>query len=215
MTHPNFDFVQARQNMIENQLRPAEVSHVKLIEIMHVLPREYCVLNNQKEMAYSDINISLFDQRYLSEPRVLARLVQLANIEAKQKILVIGAGTGYLSAIISLMGAEVYALEENEKLSVIGKKFCNEYASDVQWCDGTLQDGYPKNKFYDAIIIDGCIKEISKKLIDQLNKNGHIITVLKKDGDIGHAVTAKKIDEGIVIQKSFYAALPYLPEFMK
>ena len=196
MTHPNFDFVQARQNMIENQLRPAEVSHVKLIEIMRVLPREYCVLNNQKEMAYSDINISLFDQRYLSEPRVLARLVQLANIEAKQKILVIGAGTGYLSAIISLMGAEVYA-------------------SDVQWCDGILQDGYPKNKFYDAIIIDGCIKEISKKLIDQLNKNGHIITVLKKDGDIGHAVTAKKTDEGIVIQKSFYAALPYLPEFMK
>lgn len=214
MTHHYFDFVQARQNMVENQLRPAEVNNVKLIEIIRVLPREECVLKNQKEIAYSDINIPLFDNRFLSEPRVTARLIQLANVQSQQKILVVGAGTGYLPVILSLMGAKVYALEENEELLAFGKNFCNQYASNIHIEKGKLSEGLPQYKYFDTILIDGSVPAIPEKLIDQLAKNGHIVTVLKKIGDIGHAVIAKKVEENVTIQEHFYAALPYLPELI-
>ncbi len=215
MTHTYFDFVEARQNMVENQLRPAEVNHVKLIEIMRILPREECVLENQKEVAYSDINIPLNDNRFLSEPRVSARLIQLAEINNQQKILVIGAGTGYLAVIIRLLGADVYALEENKKLAEIGEKFSNNYTSGIHWHNGKLYKGLEEYKFFDTIIIDGCIKNIPKLIVDQLEKNGHIITVLKKNKKIGYAVKATKTVSGLAIQPKFYAALPYLYEFIK
>lgn len=214
MTQLYCDFIQARQNMVENQLRPAEVNDIKLIEIMRILPREKCVDESQRAIAYSDINIPLIDHRVLTEPRVMARLVQLASIKEGQKVLIIGAGTGYLAAIISLLGAKTYALEENNKLAERGKKFCNEYAAEVHWYNGKLCEGLPEIQYFDVILIDGAVTEILKKWVDQLSKNGHIVTVLKKHGETGYAVIAKKTAEGCSIRSSFYAALPVLPELI-
>lgn len=214
MTHFYFDFAQARQNMIENQLRPAEVNHVKLIEIMRILPREKCVKESQQEIAYSDISIPLSKNRFLTEPRIAARLLQLANIQQGQKVLVLGAGTGYLSAITYLLGAETYALEENKELAERGKNFCKAYASGVHWYNKKLSEGLFEVKPFDIILIDGAVSEIPKKLIDQLAKNGHIVTVIKKYGETGYAVIVENTVEGLVQRVSFYAALPFLSELI-
>lgn len=213
MNHSHFDFAEARQNMVENQLRPAEVNHTQLIEIMRALPREECVQPSQREIAYADINLPLSKERFLSEPRVVARLVQLADINPEETVLVVGASTGYLAAIINLLDAKVFAVEENEQLSLQGQAFCKKYADTVHWHTGKLSEGYAESKPFNVILIDGAITEIPTKLVDQLAKNGRIITVLKQEGQASSAVKIEKTTNGLSTISCFYANLPLLQEF--
>lgn len=212
MNHSHFDFAEARQNMVENQLRPAEVNHTQLIEIMRALPREECVQPSQREMAYADINLPLSKERFLSEPRVVARLVQLANINPKETVLIVGASTGYLAAIINLLEAKVFAVEENEVLSSQGQKFCEKYADTVSWHTGKLSEGYTTSKPYDVIFIDGAVTKIPSNLTDQLAENGRIITILKQEGQVSQAVKIEKTMNGLSTMSCFYANLPLLQE---
>ncbi|CAI3923784.1 Protein-L-isoaspartate O-methyltransferase (Pcm) (PDB:3LBF) (PUBMED:24909784) [Commensalibacter communis] len=212
MNHSHFDFAQARQNMVENQLRPAEVNHTQLTEIMRALPREECVKPSQREMAYADINLPLSHNRFLSEPRVIARLVQLADIRPNEKVLIVGASTGYLSAIVQLLEADIFAIEENEELSLQGQNFCEKYADRVHWHTGKLSEGYPESKPFDVIIIDGAVSEIPSKLVDQLAQNGRIVTVLKKEEQASQAVKIEKTTNGLATISCFYASLPLLQE---
>ncbi|MDI2090291.1 protein-L-isoaspartate O-methyltransferase family protein [Commensalibacter oyaizuii] len=212
MNHSHFDFAQARQNMVENQLRPADVNNTQLIEIMRALPREECVDDSQREIAYADINIPLTQERFLSEPRVVARLVQLAEIIPDQKILIIGASTGYLAAIAFLLKAKTFAVEQNEQLSTKGKAFCQKYACNVHWHMGKLSDGFPEQDSFNTIIIDGAITDIPRSLIDQLAMNGQIVTVLKQEGQASYATIIKKTTNGLTTRRCFYASLPLLPE---
>ncbi|CAI3923591.1 protein-L-isoaspartate O-methyltransferase [Commensalibacter papalotli (ex Botero et al. 2024)] len=212
MNHSHFDFAQARQNMVENQLRPAEVNHTQIIEIMRAIPREECVDVSQREMAYADINLPLSNNRFLSEPRVVARLMQLADIRPSEKVLIVGASTGYMSTIADLLEAEVFAIEEDEKLSLQGQAFCKKYAKNVQWQTGKLSEGFNTQKPFDIIIIDGAITDIPSDLIDQLALNGRIITIMKKEQQVSHAVKIEKTTDGISIRSCFYAGLPLLQE---
>lgn len=213
MNHSHFDFAEARQNMVENQLRPAEVNHTQLIEIMRALPREECVQPSQREIAYADINLPLSKERFLSEPRVVARLVQLADINPEETVLVVGASTGYLAAIINLLDAKVFAVEENEQLSLQGQAFCKKYADTVHWHTGKLSEGYAESKPFNVILIDGAITKIPTKLVDQLAENGRIITVLKQEGQVSSAVKIEKTTNGLSTISCFYANLPLLQEF--
>lgn len=212
MNHSHFDFAQARQNMVENQLRPAEVNHTQLIETMRAIPREECVHTSQREMAYADINLPLSKNRFLSEPRVVARLVQLADIHPSEKVLIIGASTGYLATIASLLEAEVFALEEDEELSVQGQEFCKKYAKDVFWQTGKLSEGLDSKKPYDIIIIDGAINNIPSALTEQLAPKGRMIAVMRTENQASHAIKIEKTTDGLSIRSCFYANLPLLQE---
>lgn len=213
MTHSHFDFAQARQNMVENQLRPAEVNHTQLIEIMRAIPREECVHTSQREVAYADINLPLSKNRFLSEPRVIARLVQLADIRPSEKILIVGASTGYLATIAFLLKAEVFAVEEDEELSAQGQVFSKKYAENIHWKTGKLSEGLDIQKPYDIIIIDGAINDIPINLTEQLALKGRMITVMKKENQASQAVKIEKTTDGLSIRSCFYANLPLLQEF--
>lgn len=212
MNHSYFDFAQARQNMVENQLRPAEVNHTQLIEIMRAIPREECVHTAQREMAYADINIPLSKTRVLSEPRIVARLLQLADIRPSEKVLIVGASTGYLATIASLLEAEVFAIEEDEALFAQGQEFCKNYAKNVHWQQEKLAKGLGNQKPYDVIIIDGAINNIPSTLTEQLALKGRMIAVMRKEGQASHAIKIEKIADGLSIRSCFYANLPLLQE---
>ena len=213
MTISQFDFYQARQNMVDNQLRPAWVNTIRIVSTMRVLPREECVNESQRELAYADINLPLRDGRVLSEPRVIARMVQIADIQPSDKVMIIGAGTGYSAALLAhLTEKSVYAVEENEILSKQGEAFCKKYAPNVVWKHGKLCDGFTEIAPFDVIIIDGGITTLPASLIKQLAPNGRLVSVLHKEGQVSQAVLIEHSSNGFRSKPYFYAALPILSE---
>src|SRR5947208_16487956 len=111
----------ARANMIESQLRPNKLTDERLIEAFSRLRRELFVPEPLRGVAYVDEDLPLGKGRYLMQPMVLARLLQVAAVNPRETVLVVGAGVGYEAALLSLLARRVIALEDNAELHRFGR----------------------------------------------------------------------------------------------
>ncbi|HTQ71737.1 MAG TPA: protein-L-isoaspartate(D-aspartate) O-methyltransferase [Acidocella sp.] len=201
----------ARDNMVDSQIRPNHVHDLRVTGAMRVLPREAFAAAGP--LAYSDADLPLGGGRFMLSPMVVARLAQLALETNPAHVLVIGAGSGYLAALLSLAGAGVVALEEETRLT--GGALAA-YAPKAQAVTGRLNAGWPAAGPYDAIIIEGAVLEIPAVLAAQLSPGGRIVTILADDssrGALGRAVVAEPVAGGYATVKVFDCAARLLPQF--
>jgi protein-L-isoaspartate(D-aspartate) O-methyltransferase len=143
------DFRTARRAMVDGQVRTSDVTHLGIIGAMLDIPREAFVPKVQAAFAYLDRDVPIADAtatepaRYLMKPMVLARLIQAANPAPADRVLVIGAGTGYSAAVLSLLAAQVTALEENESLFHQARSVLSSLGShNINVIHGYLPDGH-------------------------------------------------------------------------
>ena len=204
--------------MVDSQIRPDRVVDPRIIRAMRTLPRERFVPPERASMAYIDEDVRLPGGRVLMEPRVLAHLVQSARVRAGERVLVIGAGTGYGAALLDACGAAVTALEEDEALLAIARAVLPSVAPKVVLQAGRLQDGLPGP--WDVILIEGAVTEIPPLIGATLNhQGGRLVTVLARNGGMGKGVLAEPINPGapqvtLRAQPQFDCATPMLPAFL-
>ncbi len=203
----------ARNNMVDGQVRPNQVSDPRVIAAMRALPRE--AFAPAGAVAYADTDIDLGQGRFLASPLVTARLAQLVLARNPAEVLVVGAGSGYLAAVLSAGGARVVALEEDARLQ---SGALAQYAPDVEAVCGPLAAGYPAGGPYDVIVIEGAVPEIPENFAAQLNASGRIVTILA-DGDepagLGRAVVAEAGGKGFVPVRVFDCTARVLPSFRR
>jgi protein-L-isoaspartate(D-aspartate) O-methyltransferase len=183
------------------------------------LPREAFVPKDQAALAYLDRDLPIAEAtatepaRYLMKPMVLARLIQAADPGLQDRVLVIGAGTGYGAAVMSRLAAEVVALEENDLL-------CQQAASvllslgirNVTVIQGSLPDGAPAVAPYDVILIDGGVEIVPDRLCERLSPSGRLVAVVVS-GSIGKAKLFKPVNGKFGGRELFDAQAPVLPGF--
>jgi protein-L-isoaspartate(D-aspartate) O-methyltransferase len=213
MNHPVLDIDFARHRMVDTQLRPVQVNDQRVLHAMLELPRERFLPAEAAGSAYMDRSIPLSGGRVLTEPRVIARLIQSLVPLRGEKALVIGAGTGYAAAILERIGLAVVALEQQESLAAIGQAACAEFAPRVLYRHGPLAEGWASDGPYDVILIDGAVRSIPQALPAQLSPKGRVACVLKADARVPAAVLAEPSVGGRLRERfQFDAAVPLLPE---
>src|ERR1700735_1014235 len=104
-------FAEARNCMVDSQIRPNRVVDQRVLSAMRTVPRERFLPANVQALAYVDQDVPLGNGRFLMEPRVFARLLQAAVLRENEQVLVVGAGTGYGAAVLAACGCRVIALE--------------------------------------------------------------------------------------------------------
>ena len=218
MDLPTLDYASARDHMVDSQVRPDRVVDPRIIVAMRTLPRERFLPAERASMAYIDEDVRLPGGRVLMEPRVLAHLVQLAKVRPGERVLVVGAGTGYGAAVLDACGAAVTALEEDEALLQIARTVLPAVAPKVVVREGRLTEGLPGP--WDVIMIEGAVGEIPPAIGQTLNhQGGRLVTVLARNGGLGKGVVAEPINPGaadVVLraQPRFDCATPLLPAFV-
>jgi len=199
----------ARNRMVDSQLRPNRVSDPRILNTMRLLPRERFLPDAQLALAYADQNVPLGGGRVLLQPMALARLLQAAAPLSGEKALVVGAGTGYSAALLAAMGCEVTALEEPGALFDRAKEALASITPEVRLISGPLPAGWPPGAPYDLIFIDGAVPEVPAALASQLNREtGRLLTIA---GTI--AVQAEPTPVGISVRALFDCPCPVLPCF--
>ncbi len=196
--------------MVDCQVRPNHVSDIRVSGAMRRLPREaFAPLG---AMAYADADIALGGGRYLFNPMLTARLAQAALGHRPKHALVIGAGAGYLAAILGDAGVAVVALEEETRLDTGALKT---YGRNIEAVTGPLAAGWPAGGPYDVIVIEGAVPAIPALLADQLTPLGRIVAVLADDGKdgIGRAVLAEPAGSGFAARTLFDCTARLLPQF--
>ena len=210
------DFTQARINMLDCQIRPADVTDHRVLEAFATIPRENFVAAAQRPLAYIDEDLKVQGSgptRYLMEAMTLSRLVQLAEIGEDDFVLDIGCGTGYSTAILSKLASSVVALESDEELAETATQNlmaldCNNAAV----MQGPLEKGYPGEGPYDVIFIGGAVEQLPDSIGDQLKDGGRMV-VVEGLGNCGEARVHTKSGGVLTGLTAFNCAVMPLPGF--
>ena len=207
------DFTLARHNMVESQVRPNDVTDLRIQAAMRGLPRERFVPKAKRAVAYSEADIAIADNRFLLQARDFSKLVEAADVTEHDIVLDIGCGTGYSSAVLASLASMVVALECDDQLAAQATDLLNELEiENAVVIQGDLTAGVPKQAPFDIIFINGGVEEIPTALFDQLRDGGRLVAIAEHDG-AGSAVVFKKSGDAIGERPVFDAAAPLLPGF--
>ena len=200
------DYQAARDAMIDSQLRPQGVNDPEVLEAFATVPREQFVPEQARPLAYIDRAVPLGDGRFLSPAAALGLLLTQLEPVRGERVLVVGAGTGYSAAILSEMGLKVTALEESPELAARAK------AAGIDVAQGPLAVGWKRRAPYDLVLIDGAVERIPDAFIEQLEDGGRLGAALIDDG-VSRLIVGRKGGGGFGHYSIADLAVAELPGF--
>jgi protein-L-isoaspartate(D-aspartate) O-methyltransferase len=199
--------------MVDGQVRPSDVTDLRIVEAMLEVPREAFVDEARRPLAYADADLAVGSGRVLIQPRVLAKLIEAADVAATDKVLEVGSATGYGAAILSRLAASVVALEEDTSLAALAKPALAPYGN-VGLVTGRLAGGAPSGAPYDVIVFNGAVEEFPKTVADGLAEGGRLLLV-EGTGQAARAMVYRRVGGALTGRSLFNAAVPVLPGFAK
>jgi protein-L-isoaspartate(D-aspartate) O-methyltransferase len=179
------DFSAARATMVESQLRTDRVTDRRILAAFGALPRERFVPEDKRDFAYSDATLEVWPSldggpaRFLLPPVVLARLMQLASVEARDKVLDIGCATGYSTALLGGLASAVTAVEAEPELAAAAQENLRALGiGNATVVDGDHARGAPEKGPFDVILLNGSVPEIPDALLAQLADGGRLVAIV-------------------------------------
>lgn len=166
--------------MVASQLRPNNVNDPAVVAAMDAVPREAFVPADRAVLAYIDVAVPLGEGRALNPPLATGRLLTEARLRAGEKLLIVGAATGYAAALAARLGAEVIALESSPTL--LDSAHAGLAGSSATVVAGPLTAGWEKGAPYDVILIDGAIEQLPPAIVAQLKLGGRLVCGLIEGG---------------------------------
>ncbi len=210
------DYELARRNMVESQVRTNRVTHAGLVEAMETVPREKFVPEHLAGIAYVDEAIPLGEGRFVMEPMVLALLLQTAEIDKDDVVLMVGCGSGYGAAIVARLAATVVVVEDNAALAQQATdNLVAMEADNVAIMESPMAEGNAKQGPYDVIVFNGAVGEIPDAIISQLSDGGRLVAIVAKGDGLGKGTLVQKFGSSVVSREAFDAGTPVLPGFEK
>jgi protein-L-isoaspartate(D-aspartate) O-methyltransferase len=176
MTATRIDFETARQAMVEHQIAGRGVRDERVLEAMGTVPREAFVPEPLAEQAYGDSPLPIGAEQTISQPYIVALMAEALEIRPGDRVLEIGAGSGYAAAVLARLAGEVYAVERHESLAREAReRLAGLGIQNVQVAhgDGTL--GWAEHAPYDAIAVAAGGPEVPAALLDQLAEGGRLV----------------------------------------
>lgn len=167
------DFAAARRNMVDGQIRTADVTDLRIIGAMLDLPRERFA---DPKLAYLDIDIVLAPGRRMLKPMVLAKMAQAAGIEGADRVLDLACATGYSTALLAQLGSEVIGLEDDAALARAASQNLAGQPN-ARIVTGSLTDGWPAAAPYNVIVVNGAVEFVPKSLFGQLADGGRLVCI--------------------------------------
>ncbi len=209
------DFARQRALMVDTQIRPHDVTDGAVHAAFARVPREAFAPAEKAGVAYAETEIGCGPGRFLWRARDLAKLVAALDVEAEDRALVIGGGSGYAAAILAALGARVTLLETpahapgaRAALSAAGSALD---PGSVRVLEGDLVTGAPGSTF-EVILIAGAIETTPAAIIGQLADGGRLGCVMRR-GASGRAQIWRRSGEAVSAVELYDAAPPLLEEF--
>jgi protein-L-isoaspartate(D-aspartate) O-methyltransferase len=182
MTQINGKLAAARREMIHRDLMQRGISSPRVLQAMEAVPRDIFMSEGWRDEAYADHAAPIDCGQTISQPYMVALMTEALNLTGDEKVLEIGTGSGYQTALLSRLARRVVSIERHEPLSRQAEKALNQIGCEnVLLIVGDGTQGYPPEAPYDRIIVTAAADEIPPALAEQLAEGGWMIIPLGAD----------------------------------
>jgi protein-L-isoaspartate(D-aspartate) O-methyltransferase len=191
------DFSKARLKMVEEQIVSRGIKDVKLIAAMKKIPRHLFVEEALQNQAYNDHPLPIGEKQTISQPYMVALMTEALLLTGKEKVLEIGTGSGYQTAIVAELSEKVFSVERIRSLAIRARKLLYElgyFNVEIKIFDGTF--GWVEEGPFDAIVVTAGSPDIPQPLIDQLAMGGKLVIPVG-DAFVQDLFRVTKIEEGV------------------
>jgi protein-L-isoaspartate(D-aspartate) O-methyltransferase len=170
---------QARTNMVEQQIRTWEVLDQDVLDLLYVVPRETFVPEKHRALAFSDLEIPIGEGQRMWQPKLEARVLQELNVRKADRVLEVGTGSGYFTALLSHRAAHVVSVEINPTLAAFGRTNLERHGADNVTLEiGDAARGWPAHAPYDVIVLTGSTPLLPPSFLEQLAPGGRLFAVV-------------------------------------
>lgn len=191
------DFAAERETMVDRQLRRRGITDQNILDAFLKVPREAFVSPRYQELAYGDHPLPIEAGQTISQPYIVGLMIKAAKIGPDDRVLEIGAGSGYAAAIISRIARDVIAIErQHELVEVASKRIARLGYDNVEILEGDGTRGCPDHAPFDAILAAASGSHVPKALLDQLAADGRIVMPLGSPGWVQELVKVTKREDG-------------------
>ncbi len=170
---------QARSNMVEQQIRTWEVLDQDVLDLLYTVPREEFVPPSCRNLAFSDMEIPIGEGEKMWPPKLEARVLQELTVKRTDRVLEVGTGSGYLTALLAHRAAQVYSIEISPALAAFGSANIARHGVDnvvLEIGDGAR--GHAKWAPYDVVVLTGSVPVLPRALLESLSPGGRIFAVV-------------------------------------
>jgi protein-L-isoaspartate(D-aspartate) O-methyltransferase len=201
--------VPVRRKVLVDYLRESGIQDERVLAAIAAVPRELFVPPAHLHQAYDDYALEIGEGQTISQPSVVARMTELAEVAPHDRVLEIGAGSGYQAAVLAQLARFVFALERLPGLaegarSRLAQLGCRNVS--VQIMDGTL--GWRAQAPFDAIIVSAAAPAIPKALIEQLTDGGRLVIPI---GELRRQELVRIMRRGDAVEESRHGPATFVP----
>ena len=205
----NLDYAQARENMVEQQVRPWDVLDMRVLEVIARTPREAFVDAAYRELAYADLSLPIGEGEFMMKPVLEGRALQALLVQSHERVLEIGTGSGYLTACLAQLGASVHSLEIRPALAEQASRRLAQSGhanASVETADAMAWQAADR---YDAICVTGAVAEIPARFVEWLAPGGRLF-VIHGQSPVMEAALLRADVNAMRTESLFETDLPYL-----
>ena len=196
------DFAAEREAMVERQLWRRGITEPDILDAFRAVPREAFVEEKYEHLAYGDHPLPIEAGQTISQPYIVALTIQAAEIKSGNKVLEVGAGSGYAAAVISRIAGKVIGMERHHDLVDVARERLKRLGYDnVEIVEGDGTRGCPDEAPFDAIVAAASGSHVPKAFLEQLADGGRIVMPVGEPGWVQELVKVTKQDDGTLMQQ--------------
>ena len=203
------DYAQARENMVEQQVRPWDVLDPRVLLVIGTTPREDYVDPAHRELAYADLSLPLGHDQFMMKPVIEGRTLQALLVEPHERVLEIGTGSGYLTACLAQLAKSVHSLEIDPALADAARERLAAHGHVNVTVETADAMSWKSDERYDAVCVTGAVAEIPAHFLQWLAPGGRLF-VIHGQSPVMEAALVQGAVNASGIQSLFETDLPYL-----
>jgi len=173
------NFEAAREQMVEEQLRGRGIRDERVLMAMRKVPRHLFVDATQRDRAYEDSPLPIQGEQTISQPYMVALMVEILELRGNEKVLEVGTGSGYQAAVLAELTAQVYTIERIPELAAQARARLDDLGYDrvqIRTDDGA--QGWSEEAPFDGIVVAAATREVPRPLVEQLSPSGALVLPL-------------------------------------
>ena len=205
------NFEQARQNMVENQVRPWDVLDARVLDALAQVRREDFVAPEHRQLAFADVCLPIGHGQVMMKPVVEGRVLQALNLQPADRVLEIGAGSGFLTACMARLAAHVTSIDVNAELVAMAQSRLDAAGiANVSLLTGDAVNGWQPQDRFDAIVVTGAVWQVPQRFLAWLKPGGRLLAI-RGDSPAQQAVLLTQTGAGGYREEYLFETdLPYL-----